>query len=157
MTGAALLFVAVASQAVAQDAGGYEKQSYNYSEWAKGRFSEVVTVKNPGRLLFLGGIGAEDEATTSGGAIKHVGDFGAQCRYAWDKIKRILEKQGGTLNDVIKATTFVTDIRSFPEAGKCRGEVFAGSTQPAGTFVAVSQLAWPGMMIEVDVIAATAK
>lgn len=157
LAGAVLLLAAVSSPALAQDAGGYEKQSYNYSEWAKGRFSEVVTVKNPGRLLFLGGIGAEDEAATSGGAIKHVGDFGAQCRYAWDKIMRILEKQGGYLNDVIKVTTFVTDIRTFPEAGKCRSEVFAGSTQPAGTFVAVSQLAWPGMMIEVDVIAATAK
>ncbi|MCK1356230.1 hypothetical protein IVB56_35480 [Bradyrhizobium sp. CW7] len=55
-----MLFVTIASPAVAQDAGSYEKQSYNYSEWAKGRFSEVVTVKNPGRLLFLGGIGAED-------------------------------------------------------------------------------------------------
>ncbi len=155
--GAAVLLAIIASGVEAQDAAVYEKQSYNYSEWAKGRFSEVVTVKNPGRLLFLGGIGSEDEAANSGGSIRHLGDFGAQCRYAWDKIKRILEKQGGSLNDVVKVTTYVTDIRSFPEAGKCRSEVFSGLTQPAGTFVAVSQLAWPGMMIEVDVIAATAK
>jgi enamine deaminase RidA (YjgF/YER057c/UK114 family) len=136
--------------------GGYEKKNFNYSEWAKGRFSEVVTVKNPGRFLFLGGIGSEDENSATGGIILYPGDVGAQCRYAWDKIKRILEKQSATLNDVIKVTTYVTDIRYFADAGKCRGESFAGLAQPAGTFVAISQLAWPGMLIEVDVTATTA-
>jgi hypothetical protein len=36
--------------APAQQAGnGFEKKSYNYAEWAKNRFSEVVTVRNPAR------------------------------------------------------------------------------------------------------------
>ena len=69
----------------------YEKKSYNYAEWAKGRFSEVVTVRNPGKIIYLGGVGSEDENSAQGGAIRHLGDFGAQCRYAWDKIKRLLE------------------------------------------------------------------
>jgi hypothetical protein len=38
----------------------YEKKSYNYAEWAKGRFSEVVTVRNPGKIIYLGGVGSED-------------------------------------------------------------------------------------------------
>src|ERR1700761_2553783 len=85
--------------AAAEDSAGFEKKNFNYSEWAKGRFSEVVSVKNPGRLLFLGGIGAEDEDSTTGGAIKYLGDAGAQCRYAWDKIKGLMEKQGSSLSD----------------------------------------------------------
>jgi enamine deaminase RidA (YjgF/YER057c/UK114 family) len=85
------------------------------------------------------------------------GDFGAQCRYAWDKIKRLLEKHGATLENVDKVTTYVTDIRYFFEAGKCRGEIYGGITPPAGTFLVVTALAWPGMLIEVDVIASTAK
>src|SRR5215467_7202929 len=36
----------------------YEKKSYNYAEWAKGRFSEVVTVRNAGTIIYLGGVGA---------------------------------------------------------------------------------------------------
>src|SRR5262249_45835786 len=68
----------------------YEKKSYNYAEWAKGRFSEVVTVRNAGKIIYLGGVGAEDENSAQGGVIRHLGDFGAQCRYAWDKIKRLL-------------------------------------------------------------------
>src|SRR5271163_750236 len=71
----------------------YEKKSYNYAEWAKGRFSEVVTVRNPGKIIYVAGVGAEDETSTQGGVIRHLGDFGAQCRYAWDKIKRLLKKQ----------------------------------------------------------------
>src|ERR1700759_2726725 len=155
--GASLLVAASISVAAAEDSTAFEKKNFNYSEWAKGRFSEVVSVKNPGRLLFLGGIGAEDEDSTTGGAIKYLGDAGAQCRYAWDKIKRLLEKQGSSLSDVVKVATYVTDIRYFADAGKCRGEAFAGLPPPAGTFVAISQLAWPGMLIEGDVIAATAK
>jgi 2-iminobutanoate/2-iminopropanoate deaminase len=151
------LLLASISVAAADDSAAFEKKNFNYSEWAKGRFSEVVSVKNPGRLLFLGGIGAEDEDSTTGGAIKYLGDAGAQCRYAWDKIKRLLEKQGSSLSDVVKVTTYVTDIRYFGDVGKCRGEAYAGLPQPAGTFVAISQLAWPGMLIEVDVTAATAK
>jgi enamine deaminase RidA (YjgF/YER057c/UK114 family) len=135
----------------------YEKKSYNYAEWAKGRFSEVVTVRNPGKIIYLGGVGSEDETSTQGGAIRHLGDFGAQCRYAWDKIKRLLEKHGATLENIDKVTTYVTDIRYFFEAGKCRSEIYSGITPPAGTFLVVAALAWPGMLIDVDVIASTAK
>jgi 2-iminobutanoate/2-iminopropanoate deaminase len=128
----------------------YEKKSYNYAEWAKGRFSEVVTVRNPGKIIYLGGVGSEDENSAQGGAIRHLG-------YAWDKIKRLLEKHGATLENVDKVTTYVTDIRYFFEAGKCRGEIYGGITPPAGTFLVVTALAWLGMLIEVDVIASTAK
>jgi enamine deaminase RidA (YjgF/YER057c/UK114 family) len=135
----------------------FEKKSFNYAEWAKGRFSEVVTVRNPGKIIYVAGVGAEDESSAQGGVIRHLGDFGAQCRYAWDKIKRLLEKQGAALENVDKVVTYVTDIRYFFDAGKCRGEIYGGVTQPAGTFVVVSALAWPGMLIEVDVTASTAK
>jgi enamine deaminase RidA (YjgF/YER057c/UK114 family) len=135
----------------------YEKKSYNYAEWAKGRFAEVVTTRNVGKTIFLGGIGAEDENSAQGGVIKHVGDFGAQCRYAWDKIKRLLEKHGATVDNIDKVVTYLADIRDFPEAGKCQTEAFGGVTQPAGTVVAVAGLVWPGMLIEVDVTASTPK
>jgi enamine deaminase RidA (YjgF/YER057c/UK114 family) len=154
---AVLLACACAAHSHAQQASRYEKDSFNYSEWTKGRFAEVVSVRNPGRLLFFGGVGAEDETGTTPGPVRFTGDFGAQCRYAWDKIKRMLEKQGSSLSDVVKATTYVTDVRDFAEHGKCRREVFTGVSQPAGTFVVVNNLALPGMLIEVDVIAAPGK
>jgi 2-iminobutanoate/2-iminopropanoate deaminase len=152
----AALLTATTSQSQTGDTA-YEKKSYNYAEWAKGRFSELVTVRNAGKIIYLGGVGAEDENSAQGGVIRHLGDFGAQCRYAWDKIKRLLEKHGATVENVDKVVTYVTDIRYFFEGGKCRAEAYAGATQPAGTFLVVTALAWPGMLIEVDVTASTAK
>src|SRR2546427_9423926 len=55
----------------------YEKKSYNYAEWAKGRFSEVVTVRNAGKIIYVAGVGAEDETSAQGGVIRHLGDFSA--------------------------------------------------------------------------------
>ena len=139
------------------DDTAYEKKNYNYAEWAKGRFSEVVTVRNAGKVIYLGGVGSEDENSAQGGVIRHLGDFGAQCRYAWDKIKRLLAKHGATVDNIDKVVTYMTDVRDFAEAGKCQTEAFAGVIQPAGTVVVVSALVWPGMLLEVDVTASTPK
>ena len=116
-----LLLAAITMTAMPQSQTGntaYEKKSYNYAEWAKGRFSEVVTVRNAGKIIYLGGVGAEDENSAQGGVIRHLGDFGAQCRYAWDKIKRLLEKHGATVDNIDKVVTYVTDIRYFFDAGR---------------------------------------
>src|SRR5712691_13508353 len=152
----AVLTMTAMSQSQTGDTA-YEKRSYNYAEWAKGRFSEVVTVRNAGKIIYLGGVGAEDESSAQGGVMRHLGDFGAQCRYAWDKIKRLLEKHDATVENIDKVVTYMTDIRYFFDAGKCRAEAYAGATPPAGTFLVVSALAWPGMLIEVDVTASTPK
>ena len=106
-------------------------------------------------MIFLAGVGAEDESGGRG-AIRHLGDFAGQCRYAYDKIKRLLAAHGATMNDVVKVVTYVTDVRNLPEAGKCRTEALGGAPQPVHTFLNINQLAWPGMLVEVDVIAATA-
>lgn len=42
-------------------AQAFEKNHYHHNEWTKGRFAEVVTVKNPGTWVFLAGVGAEAE------------------------------------------------------------------------------------------------
>jgi 2-iminobutanoate/2-iminopropanoate deaminase len=140
----------------AASAQSFEKKNYTYSEWTKGLFSEAVTVTLPGaKMIFLAGVGAEDEGATRG-VIRHLGDFMGQCRYAYDKIKRILEKNGASLADTVKIVTYVTDIRFQMDAGKCRGEAFAGLPLPVHTFLNINQLAWPGMLVEVDVTAVVA-
>ena len=156
MLSLAVLTMTAMSQSQTGDTA-YEKKSYNYAEWAKGRFSEVVTVRNAGKIIYLGGVGSEDENSAQGGVIRHRGDFGAQCRYAWDKIKRLLGKHGANVENIDKIVTYMTDVRDFSEAGKCQTEAFAGAIQPAGTVVVVSALVWPGMLLEVDVTASAPK
>jgi len=153
-TSLAAAILAFSATASAQTAPAFEKKNYNYSEWAKGRFSEAVTVSfsGPAKIIFLAGVGAEDE-NGKPGDIRHKDDFAAQCRYAYDKIKRALEKNGAGLGDVVKIVSYVTDMRFQADYGKCRSEIFGTTPPPAHTLLNIVQLAWPGMMVEVDVTA----
>jgi len=139
---------------IAQNISHFEKKNFSYNEWTKGKFSEVVTVTNPGKFIFLAGIGPEREGD---GKIVHEGNFMEQCRYAYMKIKKLLDTQGATMNDVVRIMTYPTDVRFFQDALKCRAEAFDGAPIPASTFLVVSQLAWPNMAIEVDVTAMLAR
>jgi enamine deaminase RidA (YjgF/YER057c/UK114 family) len=147
----AVSFVIVATVAAAQT---FEKKNYNYSEWTKGRFSEAVTVTGPGKMIFLAGVGAEDE-NGKAGDILHKGDFTAQCKYAYDKIKRALAKNGAGLGDIVKMVTYLTDVRYQADYGRCRQETFGTTPMPAHTLLVINQLAWPGMMVEIDATAMT--
>ena len=127
----------------------FECTRHNYGSWTKGRFSEAVTVTGPGKMIFLAGIGAEHE---DNGKILYPGDFTRQSRYAYRKLKKVLARNGATMADVVKQVTYVTDIRHQKQASECRREAY-GDDLPAHTFLNVSQLAWPDMLVELDVIA----
>ena len=158
LTLAVLSIVALRSPALAQTPANsgptFEKKNFNYSDWTKGRFAEAVTVTGPGRMIFLAGVGSEAETD---GSILHQGDFMAQCRYAYEKIKKLLARQGATMADIVKLVSYVTDIRSRDDLNKCRGDAFAGGPLPVHTFLAISQLARPGMLVEMDAIAVVPK
>jgi 2-iminobutanoate/2-iminopropanoate deaminase len=153
-TSLAGLICAFSAAASAQTAPSFEKKNYNYSEWAKGRFSEAVTVtfSGPAKMIFLAGVGAEEE-NGKPGDIRAKDDFVAQCKYAYDKIKRALEKNGAGFGDIVKIVSYVTDMRYQADYGKCRSEIFGAAPPPAHTLLNIVQLAWPGMMVEVDVTA----
>ena len=152
----ALLSIFVLQSSFAQGPGGaFEKKHFSHSPWTKGRFSEAVTVSGPAKLIYLAGIGPEDEQT---GAIQHKDNFLEQCRLTYRKVKKILGEHGASMADIVRATVFVTDIRVRDDYRKCKDETYAGvAAQPAGTFVNVTALAWPHMMFEVEVTAAIAK
>jgi 2-iminobutanoate/2-iminopropanoate deaminase len=142
------------SATFAQEQTQFKKENFSYNEWTKGKISEVVTVTNPGKIIFLAGIGPEREGD---GKIVEEGNFIGQCNYAYGKIKKLLALQGATMNDVVRIVTYITDIRFFQDALKCRREAFGDAPIPASTLLNVPQLAWPYMMIEVDVTAMLAK
>ncbi len=136
-----------------------EVNRYNPSEWTKGRFSEVVTVTGPGKIIYLAGVGAEDENGPPGQSapILHLGKPYEQCIYAYDKIKRLLAAHGARLADVVKQVVYVTDIRYQGDVGKCRREAYGNGPIPANTFLVINGLAIQGMLLEIDVTAVVAK
>ena len=127
-----------------------ERHHFNYGRWTKGRFSEAVTVTGPAKMIFLAGIGSEHEQT---GKIMYPGDFVGQCRYAYRKLKKVLARNGAGMADVVKQVTYVIDARHQQQAGECRRQAYGKAPLPAHTFLNVSQLAWPAMLVEIDVIA----
>ena len=151
----ALLFTLalLSTSAHAQD-GKIAIQKNNYAEWTKGIFSEATTVTGIGnaKFIYLAGIGAEDENGPRG-KIRNPGDFIEQCKYAYDKIKRALAANGAQLSDVVKITTYMTDLRYRLDMGKCIGASWDGVQFPSHTLIGVAALAFPEMIVEIDVTA----
>ena len=149
----AAVVLALAAAFGSTGAQEFKKENFNYSEFAKGAFSEAVVVTGPAKFIYLAGIGSEDPQS---GEVMHKDNFLEQCRMAWGKVKKALEANGATLADIVKATSYVTDVRYREEMRTCRTETFEGLPLPPHTFLNVVQLARPGMMFEVDVVAAVA-
>src|SRR5262245_46435386 len=99
---AALATLALLPAATATAQEPMEKKAYNYSAWTPGIFSEAVTITNmgKGKFIFLAGVGAEDENGPRG-AIRHKGDFLAQCAYAYDKLTRPPSANGSSLQAAV--------------------------------------------------------
>jgi enamine deaminase RidA (YjgF/YER057c/UK114 family) len=140
----------------AQD-GGIKIEKFTHSEWTRGIFSEAVTVTGIGnaKFIYLAGVGAEDENGPRGN-VRHHGNFLEQCRYAYDKVKRVLARHGASLRDAVKVTTYITDLRHRLTLGQCVKDTWGDVTFPTNTLIGVAALAFPEMIIEVDVTAIVA-
>ena len=81
-------------------------------------------------------------------------DVGAyeQSVECFEKIKTIVEAAGGRIEDVAKLTIYLTDMEDRPAFGKARKEYFSGR-MPCSTLVAISALAAPKAVVEVEATA----
>jgi 2-iminobutanoate/2-iminopropanoate deaminase len=109
-------------------------------------YSHVVVVEGQ-RTIFVSGQLARDRH----GNVVGKGDMRAQLRQVGENIKAALAAAGATLNDIVKATTYVTDIEEFFRHVDVRMEYF--DALPASTTVEVRRLAQPDLLVEIEVIA----
>ena len=111
-------------------------------------YTQCIKVTGAQSIVFLAGQVAYDKD----GSPAHRGDFKAQARAVFGAITAHLEAAGGTLANVVKITTYVTDVRYRLEFRSVRDEFF-GAKGPASTMVEVSSLAHPDYLIEIEAIA----
>ena len=111
--------------------------------------AQGVKVTGTRTLLFIAGQVAFDEQ----GGPAHSRDFAAQAREVHRSVLAQVEAGGGTLRDIVKLTTYLTDMRYREELIPIREEFF-GSKLPAHTQVAIAALGRPDWLIEVEAIAA---
>ena len=108
-----------------------------------------VVVAPDGRTVYIAGQVALD----STGQLVGASDFRAQAGRVYQNLRRALESVGGSLDDLIKTTTFITDARNVPALRELRAKYLAGASPPANTLLVVAGLARPDLLIEIEGVA----
>jgi enamine deaminase RidA (YjgF/YER057c/UK114 family) len=100
-----------------------------------------------GNQVFIAGMVARDQSGLVGGDSMY-----GQSKAIFEKIRHMMEAAGGKMDDIVKVTIFVTDIKRREEVWKARREAFSGDF-PASTLVEVRALAAPEFLVEVEAFA----
>ena len=111
-----------------------------------GAYSHAAVIKGAGRTLYISGqLGIDPAGVTAE-------DFSGQAAQCWRNITAILNCSGMTVHDLVKVTTFLTNVDNAAELGSIRA-TFLDGARPASTIVGTSALLRPEWQIEVEAIA----
>jgi 2-iminobutanoate/2-iminopropanoate deaminase len=109
-----------------------------------GHYTDAVLF---GDLLFVSGcVGVDQEGNLVGGD-----DVALQMRQVLENLGRVLHAAGVGFDSVLKVTLYLVDINDRTLINPVRQEFF-GVSRPASTLVEVSNLALPGLRVEMDAI-----
>lgn len=112
-------------------------------------YTQVVTT-DARKLVFISGqIGVDANGEMKGG-------LPAQTAQVFENLKVALAAVGATFENVIKVTTYIVNYTpaSRQTLIETRDKYFNPQNPPASTLVGVSALAFPGLLIEIEAIAA---
>jgi len=116
-------------------------------------YTPVVAVVG-GKTLYVAGHGAHD----ADGRLVHPGDHEAQTRQAFQNLVSSLAAAGAGPEQIVFSTVYVVGLNDDTYAAFMRGMSSAidGERVPpnASTLVGVERLAFEGMLIEINAIAA---
>lgn len=80
-------------------------------------------------------------------------DFAAQATLAWEHCLRMLRAADMDVADIVKITQYLTR-RADLEAYRPIRSKFLGEARPASMLSFVSELVWPNMYFELEIVAA---
>src|SRR3954463_257912 len=109
-------------------------------------YSQVMVVEVGGtRQIFVAGQTPRDAHGNCVGK----GDMRAQIEQVGRNIRDALEAAGATLADIVKTTTYVTDMDEYFKHQDMRMRFFADAL-PTSTTVQVARLSQPEFMVEIE-------
>lgn len=114
-------------------------------------YSQVVIARNPGRFIYLGGkagIHPDHSFPES---------LAEQSRLTFENIDRALKSAGARREDVVEIQIYIVnleDVDPEPVYQDVR-DFFPAGHKPASMVIGVSALAYPGLLVEVNVRAVT--
>ncbi len=106
-------------------------------------------VMKTGAPVFISGQVAQDAT----GALVGEGDIEAQVRQVFLNLRTVVNACGGSMDDIVKINVYVTDLSHRPAVAAARLAHFRPGFMPASTFVVVSSLADPRMLVEIEAVA----
>ena len=125
------------------------KRTQYASDYQKSRSYAPAVVTEGGRTVWLAGLlAAEDEEGQS-----LAGDFGGQVRCIFRKMAAQMAEVGGTIDDVVTMTAFITEVRYNGEFVELRKKFFQEDSYPASTLVTVKALNRPEALVEITATA----
>lgn len=113
-------------------------------------YTQVVVVEAK-RVAFISGQVPRDRNGNTVGK----GDMAAQIRQCCENVKAGVEAAGGTLADLVKTSTFVTDLDEYFKHTDVRME-YMSQGMPTSTTIQISRLSHPDYMVEIEAIAVIA-
>ena len=126
-----------------------EQRTINPWKWQdQYGFSQGIEVTNASRVLYCAGQASVDDT----GKPVHAGDMRKQIAQAFQNLETVLKASGYDIANVVRLNYYTTDVDAFLAAGDVVGSRLAGS-QPPGTLLGVTNLAFPGLMIEIEATA----
>jgi len=111
------------------------------------RYSQGILTSG-GRLLFIAGQTASDKD----GNVVGEGDIEAQAHQVFKNLIAVLQEVGGSLDDLVMTTTYITDRKYREGYNRVRGEYYKKS-RPTSTLVIVKGLARKEYLIEIAGVA----
>lgn len=130
-----------------------EHQAINPPELFVGKaFSQTYSIRGSERLIFLSGqVDCDRE-----GKVRNPDDLEAQLKGTLDNIEIGLRAQGASMRDLVKVNIYVVDLRPEQLAliREIRAAYFDAERPPAVTLLGVDRLAFEGLKVEIEVIAA---
>ena len=105
-------------------------------------FSRAVKV---GKQIFVSGC----TAIQSDGTVAGKGDPLTQSLKALETIETALAEARATMSDVVRTRVFTTDVNYFDDIAKAHAKYFS-EIRPASTGLAVSALAHPDLLVEIE-------
>lgn len=114
--------------------------------WAK-KLNISVGVRIGDTIYLSGTVAFDGDGNVVGGS-----DVYAQAKQVFRNIEDALASAGATMADVVKITTFLTDISSYGEFGRARTEAFPKGV-PASAAYATPALIRPELLVEVEAVA----
>jgi 2-iminobutanoate/2-iminopropanoate deaminase len=129
---------------------GGKKLAYPNVPAESPKFANSVVV---GNLIFVSGCQGQNDET-----IRVETDvFEEQMIVALDKVRRVMEEAGSSMNNIVKTMMLLKDVKDYPKMRKTELEYYQKyaprlvEDPPASTFMEVG-LAKPEFLVEIDVV-----